>query len=97
MGETNVGTNVALLEIVQHLRTEMQNLCADSERLRLKQENIMKSLSNRQNQRNPDPSQGEENRTETRRQQEQHQGSEEGQTGNEEESDNVSSKKGLKR
>jgi len=82
LGETNVGTNASLLETVHQF-------C-------LEQEKIMISLSDRQNQRNLDPSQGEENGTETHRQQEQHQESEGGQNSNKEESDNGLSKKRLK-
>jgi len=54
----------------------------------------MKSLSDRQNQRNRNHSQEKENRTESHRQQDECLVFEGGQTGNEEESNNVSVRRG---
>lgn len=72
----------------------MQSLRTDNERLHLEQEKIMKSLSDRQNQRNRNHSQEKENRTESHRQQDECLVFEGGQTGNEEESNNVSVRRG---
>lgn len=69
LGEgTHNNTDATLLETVKQLRDEMENLREDNEILRLKQESILKSLSDKQNQRNPTPSREDENRNEEHQQ-----------------------------
>jgi len=55
LGEESSQANVVLLKTVQQLRAEMTNLRSDNEWLQLEHERILRSLSNWQNQRDPDP------------------------------------------
>lgn len=100
-------TNALLLETVQQLKTEIVNLRADNGCLMREQEQIMKSLTDKQNHRNSIPSLDNGNRAESYRRMEnsipkgsQTQESEGDQKTNKKESGNVSGgnmKKGAKR
>lgn len=89
--------DVMLLETVEQLRTEMENLRANNERLRLEQERILKSISEKQNQRHPTPSPEDENMNEEHQQRVEYFGMDGSRMDNEEGSENVSGGKGNKR
>jgi len=86
-----------LLETVQQFQAEITNFRDDNERWRLEQERIMKSLSDRQNQRNPYPNPENGNRDEMQQKWGDHPKSEGGRMDNEEEFGNTSDRGGTKR
>lgn len=55
LDEEPCNTNTTILETMQELKSEMPWLRSDNERLMQEQEKIMKSLSNKKNQRQPIP------------------------------------------
>lgn len=56
LGEESCNTNTTILETVQELNNEISRFWVDNERVMQEQGKIMKSLSKRQNQRQPIPS-----------------------------------------
>lgn len=96
LDEKSRQANATLLETVQQLRVEMISLRTDNKRLRHEKERILKSLSDRQNQRGLDPSVNNGNRTATFYQREGNAELEGGQDNEEGRSDNVSDDRKVK-
>lgn len=65
LGEKPCNSNKMLLEIARQLQVEMENIRVDNEKMRMKKERMLKILSDRKNQRNPDPSPKDETELET--------------------------------
>lgn len=55
LGEEARNTNLTILETVQELKNKMARLREDNARLTMEQERILKSLSDKQNQHQPNP------------------------------------------